>query len=109
MRFSKKDDIEIGDLVTHILYGKRWIGVVIDFREEVIGTLNKRKIKALVQVQPGTEFEGFFRRCSAADRVNDNLGYVSIHWLFKIKEKNGNTRSSRSKTSSSGRDSEELS
>jgi hypothetical protein len=87
MKFDREADLEIGDLVTHILYGKKWIGVVIDFREE----------------------DGFFKRCSVADRVNNNLGYVSIHWLFKIREKNGNTRSSRSKTPSSGRDSEELS
>lgn len=108
MKFDREAGIEIGDLVTHILYGKKWIGVVVDFREEVVGTMNKRKIKALVQIQPGTEFDGFFKRCSVADRINNNLGYVSVHWLFKIKENNGNTRPSRSKTPPSGRDSEEL-
>lgn len=107
--FDRDRDIKIGDLVTHILYGKNWIGVVVDFREEILGTNNKRRIKALVQVQPGTEFDGFFKRCSVSDRVNNNLGYVSVHWLFKVKERYGNTGSSRSKTSSSGRDSEELS
>ena len=97
-----KSDLCIGDLVNHILYGRKWIGIIIDFREEVIGTQDKRRIKALVQVQPGTEYEGFFKRAATADRVNDNLGYISVHWLFRIKEKDGNTRSSRGKTSPSG-------
>ncbi len=91
-------DLKVGDLVTHALYGSTWIGVIVGFRDEIIGTADKRRAQALVQVQPGTEFEGFFKRASKSDRVNDNLGYVSINWLFKIKEKNGNTRSSRNKT-----------
>ena len=104
-----RKNLEIGDLVTHVLYGEKWIGFILDFREEVTGTLDKRRKQALVQVQPGTEFESFFQRASNNDRVNDNLGYVSIHWLFKIKEKNANTRPSRSKTSGRGRDGEEIS
>ena len=98
-----KKSLEIGDLVTHVLYGRTWIGIITDFREEVVGTNNKRKKKALVQIQPGTEFEGFFKRSIATDRINDNLGYVSIHWLFTVKEENGNSRSTRRTPSSSGR------
>lgn len=86
-----KKDLQIGDLVTHLLYGVKWIGVIIDFREEIVGTENKRKIKALVQIQPETEHDGFFKNSLASDKINDNLGYVSIHWLFKAKEKNENT------------------
>lgn len=82
-----RKNLEIGDLVTHLLYGEPWIGMIISFREEIVGTSNKRKVRALVQIQPGTEFEGFFKRCIQSDRVNDNLGFVSVHWLFKIKEK----------------------
>jgi hypothetical protein len=95
-------DLQEGDLVNHILYGGTWIGVIVNFREEIVGTTNMRRVQALVQVQPGTEFEGFFKRSSKADRVNDNLGYVSVHWLFKIEEKNGNTGPSRGKTPSRG-------
>ena len=94
----RENNLKIGDLVTHVLYGRGWVGVIVDFREEVIGTQNKRKKKALVQVQPGTEHEGFFKRCSSVDRINDNLGFVSVHWLFKVKEKNENTGSPRNKT-----------
>ena len=38
-----KENLKIGDLVTHVLYGRGWIGMIINFREEVIGTENKRK------------------------------------------------------------------
>ena len=100
---SKKNfsnSLSVGDLVTHVLYGKTWIGMIISFKKEP-GNNSKRNTKALVQIQPGTEFEGFFKRTSSTDRVNENLGYVSIHWLFKIKEKNGNIGPSRNKTSRS--------
>lgn len=93
----------IGDLVTHALYGNRWIGLIIDFEDMLDDKSKNRKTKALIQMQPGTDFEGFFKRTSLKDRVNDNLGYVSIHWLFKVKEKSGNTGSSRSKAPPSGR------
>ena len=81
------NNLEIGDLVTHVLYGRGWIGIVVDFREEIINISAKNKRMALVQIQPETEFDGFFKRCLEKDRINDNLGYVSIHWLFKVKEK----------------------
>ncbi len=96
------NNLQAGDLVNHILYGGKWIGFILSFREEVVGTLDKRRKQALVQIQPGTEFECFFQRCSNNDRVNDNLGYVSVHWLFKIKEKDGDSRSSWKKTPPSG-------
>lgn len=104
----REKDLKIGDLVTHVLYGKGWIGMIVDFREEIIGTQNKRKIKALVQIQPGTEYEGFFKRSINRDKINDNLGYVSVHWLFSIKENNANTRPSRNTTLPSGREGEEI-
>ena len=84
-------DIKIGDLVTHVLYGRGWIGIIIGIQEKQTGTLDKRKNKVLVQIQPGTEFEGFFKRACDSDRINDNLGYVSVHWLFRVEERNGNT------------------
>jgi len=104
----REKDLKIGDLVTHVLYGKGWIGMIVDFREEIIGTQNKRRIKALVQVQPGTEHEGFFKRSINKDKINDNLGYVSVHWLFSIKENNGKSRPSRNTSPPSGRDGEEI-
>ena len=98
---SGKKMLAVGDLVTHVLYGRGWIGVICDFRKESSASTQRRDIQALVQIQPGTEFDGFFKRSSAADRINENLGYVTVHWLFKVKEKNGNFRSSRNETSGS--------
>ena len=95
---NRASNLRAGDLVTHVLYGKTWIGVIVSFKRELghKSTSLKRKVKALVQIQPGTEFEGFFKRSSSDDRVNDNLGYVSVHWLFKLKESDGNTGPTRS-------------
>tara|TARA_B100000519_G_C14192320_1_gene413744 strand:- start:855 stop:1127 length:273 start_codon:yes stop_codon:yes gene_type:complete len=84
---SRIKDLMVGDLVTHILYGKEWIGVILGFRDED----NKKTLhseKALVQIQPGTKYEGFFtNKVSKINRINDNLGYVSANWLFKIEIK----------------------
>ena len=85
---NTSNDLIIGDLVTHILYGKKWIGMITGFRVNEEDN-SKRNTKALVQIQPGTEFDGFFRRTPTGDRLNENLGYVSIHWLFKIEISTG--------------------
>ena len=97
----RDQDLKIGDLVTHVLYGRGWLGVIISFREDIPGTSSKRRTKALVQIQPGTKYDGFFERCLPSDRLNYNLGYVSVHWLFGAVERNDKTRSSRKKISSS--------
>ena len=79
-------DLKIGDLVTHALYGKEWIGLIISF--DVVEDLEPDpKEKALVQIQPGTKYELFFKdRLMSSAKVSDNLGYVSIHWLFKLEK-----------------------
>lgn len=96
-RKSKNRDLHIGDLVTHALYGKEWIGIIIEFENDTEAKGLSKK-KALVQMQPGTKHDGFFDKRAAHNRVHKNLGYVSIHWLFKIEVKDGDTRSSRDKT-----------
>lgn len=97
-RKSKNRDLQVGDLVTHALYGKEWIGMVVGFEEDDQEKgLSKRK--ALVQMQPGTRHDGFFeKKAVKKNRVHKNLGYVSVHWLFKIEVSDGNTRPSRHKT-----------
>ncbi len=96
------DDLEVGDLVTHVLYGRGWIGVIVDFKHSSEEKQGKRKRMALVQLQPGTEHANFFKRSLTYERVNDSLGFVSVHWLFKLKESNHDTRSSRNKKPRSG-------
>lgn len=103
------EDLEIGDLVTHVLYGRGWIGIIVDFKESGLKSKDKTSRKALVQLQPGTEHANFFKRTFACEKINDSLGYVSVNWLFRVKENNGKSRPSRNKTPQSGRDSEEFS
>ena len=80
--------------MSHALYGKEWVGLIIDF--VLIDDLEPEpREKALVQIQPGTKHEGFFRdKMQAKSKVTDNLGYVSIHWLFKLEKrtKKGDTK-----------------
>ncbi len=84
---SRIKDLAVGDLVTHLLYGKEWIGVILGFKDEE----NKKTLhseKALVQIQPGTLHESFFARSvSKINRINENMGYVTTNWLFKIEVK----------------------
>ena len=80
-------NLKIGDLVSHALYGKEWVGLIIDF--VIVEDLDPEpREKALVQIQPGTKHEGFFRdKMQAKSKVADNLGYVSVHWLFKLEKR----------------------
>ena len=79
--------------MTHALYGKEWIGLLLDFIV-MDDSEPEPKEKALVQIQPGTKYEGFFRdKIHTKSKVTDNLGYVSIHWLFKLKkQQKGNVK-----------------
>lgn len=78
--------LKIGDLVTHALYGKEWIGLILSF-DVLEDSEPEPKEKALVQIQPGTKFEFFFKDAlHGSAKISDNLGYVSIHWLFKLEK-----------------------
>ena len=102
------DDLEVGDLVTHVLYGRGWIGIIVDFKESGMKSKDKTGRKALVQLQPGTEHANFFKRTFACEKINDSLGYVSVNWLFRVKENNGKSRPSRNTSPPSGRDDKEI-
>ena len=100
---SRIKDLAIGDLVTHVLYGKEWVGVILSFKDEQISSPNRGE-KALVRIQPGTKFENFFKsKASYKDRLNDGLGYVTTNWLFKIEVKNDGAGPARNKAQQSGR------
>ena len=88
---SRVRNLLVGDLVTHILYGKEWIGVIIEFEDKEESDNHFLRRRALVQIQPGTKYDGFFsNNALSRDKISDNLGYVSANWLFKIEEKNKN-------------------
>lgn len=99
---SKIKDLKVGDLVTHVLYGRDWIGVILAFKS----ALNEgpRSERALVQIQPGTKFANFFKtKVSQKQRVNDSLGWITSNWLYKIEVIDAEIRSSRNKTPPGGR------
>ncbi len=81
---SRIKDLAVGDLVTHVLYGKEWVGVILSFKEQS-ETPGPRSEKALVQVQPGTKYETFFKdKVSKLDKISETIGYVTTNWLFKM-------------------------
>ena len=105
---SQVKDLSVGDLVTHLLYGKDWVGVILKFKGEN-GSFGNRSEKALVQIQPGTKFEGFFKQKVAENnKLNDNLGYITTNWLFRIEVKDENTGPSRDPSRKSGRSNKEV-
>ena len=82
---SKVKELAVGDLVTHVLYGKEWIGMILGFKQDSYPQGSKKTEKALVQVQPGTKYENFFKdRVATRDKKTDSLGYVTTNWLFKL-------------------------
>ncbi len=81
---SKIRGLQIGDLVTHLLYGRSWVGILLEIRLQEKGLSSPREI-GLVQMQPGTEYEFFFqKKVSTSNKINDTMGYVSMNWLFKL-------------------------
>jgi hypothetical protein len=95
---SRIKDLSIGDLVTHVIYGNSWIGIILGFMQDG-DSMDSRGEKALVKIQPGTKHEGFFKnRVASQYRMTDNIGFVTTNWLFKMRLKNDNSRSTRDET-----------
>ena len=62
---SNVREIEVGDLVYHILYGHDWVGIILDIIDVYDYNDNRsstHREMALVQMQPGTEYEYFFKK-----------------------------------------------
>lgn len=83
---SENRGLHRGDLVYHVLYGKEWVGVLLEIEEETKGLATPREM-ALVIMQPNTKYENFFRKnVMTKYKIYDNMGYVSINWLFKLEQ-----------------------
>tara|TARA_R100001443_G_scaffold85909_1_gene92570 strand:- start:55 stop:231 length:177 start_codon:yes stop_codon:yes gene_type:complete len=54
--------------------------------EELEGLASPRA-QGLVQMQPNTEYEFFFKKSLTRNRITDSMGYVSENWLYKLEEK----------------------
>lgn len=82
--------LKVGDLVYHLLYGREWVGVLLEII--TVHTDQDKSARntelALVKIQPGTPYEDFFKdMVSKNNRVSDSMGLVSTNWLFRLEEK----------------------
>lgn len=88
---SNVREIKVGDLVYHILYGKEWIGILLDIIDVYDYNDNRsttHREMGLVQMQPGTAHEYFFEKMvSNSNRISDSMGMVSTNWLFKLQKR----------------------
>ena len=67
--WRKGQNIKVGDLVYHILYGTEWNGLVLKVEVE-----NER---CMVHLVPGMKHENYFRK-----KGNNSLcGWISSRWL----------------------------
>jgi hypothetical protein len=85
LKKSKTKDLKVGDLVTHVLWSREWIGIILDFEKLPEDPAHPRREMALIQIQPGTKYEGFFEKnVSARNKKTANSGYISVNWLYRI-------------------------
>lgn len=85
-------EIKVGDLVYHLLHGKKWVGVLLEivdiYKEDESKANSTHRELGLVKMVPGTPHEHFFARMvSKQNRISDSLGFVSTNWLFKLEER----------------------
>ena len=71
--WRKGQNLEVGNLVYHILYGRVWKAIVlqIDVEDE----------KCLVHMVPGSQHEFHFRKKYIKTNDSDVSGWVSSRWL----------------------------
>jgi len=80
----KSRGIIVGDLVYHILYGKDWRGLLMGAQPLEKG-LTSPSERALIYMLPGTRYCNYFRKnYLTRTKINDNLGYVSSKWIYKL-------------------------
>ena len=83
--WTREPNLQIGDLVYHLLYGREWIGIILSLGEKKEATkLDKDKKQVLVRMVPGTEFSEFFGSRPTSLRESSNCGWITNHWLVKF-------------------------
>ena len=85
--WTREPNLQIGDLVYHLLYGREWVGIVLSLSaDQVRSGLDKKAKKTLVRMVPGTEFMDFFNSRPPDVKRDPNCGWVSDHWLVKFRD-----------------------
>ena len=74
----------IGDLVSHILYGPDWVGLVLRLGKATDRLAERRSV--LVHMVPGTEYDKHFAKSYIARKESAMCGWVAENWLRKIEK-----------------------
>lgn len=77
-----KQIILVGDLVTHLLYARDWLGLIVSLKEDPSSLGRTHCEQALVHMVPGSTYEFFFRK--RFDSESTRSGWISTRWLLKI-------------------------
>jgi len=80
--WEKNKILAVGDLVYHILYGKGWLGIIIEIEEIEVG-LSSGRASALVHMVPGSEYGSHFDK-AFSKKEGIGRGWVTTNWLVKI-------------------------
>lgn len=75
MKYNRELKLHPGEVVTHIVHGPQWIGLVLLSDADV----KKSKIHMI----PGSEFEFFFKQLVYKDKQQSRIGWIYNRWLIK--------------------------
>lgn len=75
MKYSRELKLNPGEVVTHIIYGPQWLGLVLLSDADV----KKSKIHMI----PGSEFEFFFKQLVYKSEGQSRMGWIYNRWLIK--------------------------
>ena len=80
-----RPNIKVGDLVTHILYTKEWLGLVLEIDEQP----EKKNYDgmALVMMIPGTSYESHFGARWTSKPSAPTRGWISLKWIRIVQKK----------------------
>ena len=84
MILSRNKIFTIGDLVSHILYGPDWVGLVLRFGTGADSLTKRRSV--LIHMVPGTTYDKHFAKSYIARRESQLSGWVAENWLRKIEK-----------------------
>ena len=73
--YKKDPQIIPGEIVSHIMYGPEWLGLVL------LSDWDIKKTK--INMIPGSEFEFFFKRLVYKSEQQSRIGWIYNRWLIK--------------------------
>ena len=83
--WEKDKNFDVGDLVYHLLYGREWVGIILEVNPIEKGLSSGRKM-ALIHMIPGSEYDDHFEN-AFSEKEMKGRGWVATNWLIKLKAK----------------------